>query len=78
MAAFAASVSLSDFKRFKDGIIYLSRVVIIGLIIITASLSSILYVGYNSLILQTQEFVHTLVTCETFPQSRKFLYFRNS
>jgi hypothetical protein len=34
--------------------------IVIGIIITTASLSSILYIGYNSLILQTQDFVHTL------------------
>ena len=34
--------------------------IIIAIIITTGSLSSILYIGYNSLILQTQDFVHTL------------------
>ena len=47
--------------------------IIIAIIITIGSLSSILYIGYNSLILQTQDFVHTLGR-RNFPVSEMPLY----
>ena len=47
--------------------------IIIALIITIGSLSSILYIGYNSLILQTQDFVHTLGR-RNFPTSEMPLF----
>ena len=47
--------------------------IIIAIIITIGSLSSILYIGYNSLILQTQDFVHTLGR-RNFPVSEMPLF----
>jgi hypothetical protein len=47
--------------------------IIIAAIITIGSLSSILYIGYNSLILQTQDFVHTLGR-RNFPASEMPLF----
>jgi hypothetical protein len=47
--------------------------IIIGIIITSASLSSILYIGFNSLILQTHDFVHTLGR-RNFPVSEMPLF----
>jgi hypothetical protein len=47
--------------------------IIIAIIITMGSLSSLLYIGYNSLILQTQDFVHTLGR-RNFPVSEMPLF----
>ena len=49
---------------------------IIAVIITVASLSSLLYVGYNSLILQTQEYVHSLLSRRNFPTQSEMPLFQ--
>jgi hypothetical protein len=49
---------------------------IIVVIITVASLSSLLYVGYNSLILQTQEYVHSLLSRRNFPTQSEMPLFQ--
>ena len=63
MAGFAACAAIliwqiiDSLKRQRMEVVY---ALAIGAIITVAGMSSLLYIGYNSLILQTQEFVQTL------------------
>jgi hypothetical protein len=59
MAGFASLLILKLVSYLNYNRPLVSRI-IIGVIITTGTLSSILFIGYNSLILQTQDFVHTL------------------
>ena len=60
MAAFASLLVYKIIISLRSSNKPVISNIIIGIIITSASISSILYIGFNSLILQTHDFVHTL------------------
>ncbi len=75
MAGFAAIFVYKILETLKDNNKPVLNRIVIGIIITTASLSSILYIGYNSLILQTEDFVHTL-SRRNFPSESEMPLFQ--